>query len=133
MRLRYATLFAAMLSLGWLAPQPGRPDLGLSAKADPDFYTRKRVNGEWITGWFPRTKSAPKAAAAKPVMVATAKPDLVEAAKPVMVATTGSVTVPVAPTMVAFPYVPPESSRREEMRFGMEDLARRIALTFQEP
>ncbi len=67
MRLRYATLFAAVLSLGWLAPQPGRPDLGLSAKADPDFYTRKRVNGEWITGWFPRTKSAPKAAAAKPV------------------------------------------------------------------
>jgi hypothetical protein len=125
MRLRYATLFAAVLSLGWLAPQPGRPDLGLSAKADPDFYTRKRVNGEWITGWFPRAKSAPKAAAAKPVIVATAKP--------VMVAATGSVAVPVAPTMVAFPYVPPESSRREEMRSGMEDLARRIALTFQEP
>ena len=125
MRLRYATLFAAMLSLGWLAPQPGRPDLGLSAKADPDFYTRKRVNGEWITGWFPRTRSAPKAAVAKPVVV--------ETAKPVMVATTGSVSVPVAPTMVAFPFVPPESSRREEMRSGMEDLARRIALTFQEP
>ncbi|MET0746462.1 MAG: hypothetical protein ABWY78_24060 [Microvirga sp.] len=105
------------MSLGWIAPQPGRPDLGLSAKADPDFYTRKRVNGEWITGWFPRTKITPRAAAAKPVVVAT----------------TGSVPVPVAPTMVAFPYVPPESSRREEMRSGMEALARRIAQTFQEP
>jgi len=117
MRLSYAALFAAALSLGWIAPQPGQPNLGLSAKADPDFYTRKRVNGEWINGWFPRTKSAPKAAAVKPVMVAT----------------TGSVTVPVAPTMVAFPFVPPENTRREEMRSGMEDLARRIASSFQEP
>lgn len=117
MRLRYATLFAVVLSLGWIAPQPGRPDLGLSAKADPNFYTRKRVNGEWINGWFPRAKPAPKTAAARPVMVAT----------------TGSVSVPVAPTMVAFPFVPPESSRREEMRSGMEDLARRIASAFQEP
>ena len=129
MRFGYTTIFAVAWMIGWLAPNPAQPGMGLSAQADPDYYTRKRVNGVWITGKFRRTSSITKA-----IQVASADP--------VDVTVTNSVpaTLPVLPSMVgvAFPSsmslsptteFPHEfaGAYREALRPGLEQLARRLA------
>jgi hypothetical protein len=129
MRLHYALAFAVSWMIGWVAPNPTQPRMGLSAQADPDYYTRKRVNGVWITGKFPRTNSTKKAAQ-------------VASADPADVAVTNSIPapVPVLPSMVglAFPSSVSLSqtaefrhdsgeAHREGLRSGLEQLARRIA------
>ncbi|MBL0407950.1 hypothetical protein JKG68_29050 [Microvirga aerilata] len=128
MRLHFALAFAVAWLIGWFAPNPTQPGMGLSAQADPDYYTRKRVNGVWITGKFPRANSTKRAAQ-------------VASADPTDVTVTNSIPtpVPVLPSMVglAFPsYVsssqtaefPHDSgeAHREALRSGLEQLARRI-------
>ena len=129
MRLRYALAFAVAWLIGWSAPNPTQPGMGLSAQADPYYYTRKRVNGIWITGKFRRESSTKKA-----VQVASADPTDVTVTDAI------SATVPVLPSMVglAFPSsvslsqiaeLPhdPDDPHREELRSGLEQLARRLA------
>jgi hypothetical protein len=129
MRLRYALAFAVTWLIGWSAPNPTQPLMGLSAQADPDYYTRKRVNGVWITWKFRRESSTKK-------VVQVASTDPVD----VTVTDAISATVPVLPSMVglAFPSsvslsqtteLPHDSDdpHREQLRFGLEQLARRLA------
>ncbi len=129
MRFGYTTIFAVAWMIGWLAPNPTQPGMGLSAQADPDYYTRKKVNGVWITGKFRRTSLIKKA-----VQVASASSMDVTATNSV------PATLPVLPSMVglAFPSsvslsqtteFPHEfdDAYREALRPGMEQLARRLA------
>jgi hypothetical protein len=129
MRLRYALAFALAWLIGWSAPNPTQPGMGLSARADPDYYTRKRVNGVWITGKFRRESSTKKA-----IQVASADRTDITVTNAIPAA------VPVLPSMVglAFPSsvslsqiteLPHESDdpHREELRSGLEQLARRLA------
>ena len=129
MRFGYTTIFAVAWMIGWLAPNPAQPGMGLSAQADPDYYTRKKVNGVWITGKFRRTSSTKKA-------VQGASADTMD-----LTATNSvPVTLPVLPRMVglAFPSsvslgqtteFPRDShdAYREALRPGLEQLARRLA------
>jgi hypothetical protein len=129
MRLHYALAFAVAWFIGWFAPNPAQPGTGTSAQADPDYYTRKRVNGVWITGKFPRTSSTKKAAQ-------------VASADPTDVTVTNSIPtpVPVLPSMVGLAFPSSVSSIQtaefphdfgeaysEALRSGLEQLARRIA------
>ena len=129
MRIGYTTIFAVAWMIGWLAPNPTQPGMGLSAQANPDYYTRKKVNGVWVTGKFRRTSSIKKS-----IQVASTDP--------VDVTVTNSIpaTLPVLPSMVglAFPSsvslsqtteFPHEfdDAYREALRPGMEQLARRLA------
>ena len=129
MRIGYTTIFAVAWMIGWLAPNPTQPGMGLSAQANPDYYTRKKVNGVWVTGKFRRTSSIKEA-----VQVASADPVNVTVTNSI------SVTLPVLPSMVglAFPSsvslsqtteFPHEfdDAYREALRPGMEQLARRLA------
>lgn len=129
MRLRYALAFAVAWLIGWSAPNPTQRGMGLSAQADPDYYTRKRVNGVWITGKFRRESSTRKA-----IKVASTDPTDVTVTNAI------PANVPVLPSMVglAFPSsvslsqiteLPHDSDdpRREELRSGLEQLARRRA------
>ena len=129
MRIGCTTIFAVAWMIGWLAPNSAQPGMGLSAQADPDYYTRKRVNGVWITGKFRRTSSTKKA-----VQVASADTMDVTATNSV------PVTLPVLPSMVglAFPSSVSlsqitgfthdfDDAHREALRPGLEQLARRLA------
>ena len=129
MRLGCTSVFAVAWMIGWLAPNPTQPGMGLSAQADPNYYTRKRVNGVWITGKFRRESSTRKA-----IQVASADPTDVTVTNAI------PATVRVLPSMVglAFPSsvslthiteLPDASDdpRREELRSGLEQLARRLA------
>ena len=129
MRIGCTTIFAVAWMIGWLAPNPVQPGMGLSAQADPDYYTRKRVNGVWITGKFRRTSSIKKA-----VQVASADPIDVTVTKLI------PATLPGLPSMVglAFPSSVSlsqttefqhefDDAYREALRPSMEQLARRLA------
>lgn len=129
MRFGYTTIFAVAWMIGWLAPNPTQPGMGLSAQADPNYYTRKRVNGVWITGKFYRTGPIKKA-----VQVASANP------MDVTVTNSVPTTLPVLPSMVGltfpssvslsqtteFPH-DSDDAHREALRPGLEQLARRLA------
>jgi hypothetical protein len=55
MRVRTAWIVLVALGLGWVVPDLGQGALGVSvAEAKSSTYTRKRVNGRWITGKFTR-------------------------------------------------------------------------------
>ncbi len=129
MRIGCTTIFAVASMIGWLAPNSAQPGIGLSAQADHDYYTRKRVNGVWITGKFRRTSSIKKA-----VQVASADTMDVTATNSI------PVTLPVLPSMVglAFPSSGSlsqltgfphdfDDAYREALRPGREQLARRLA------
>ncbi len=129
MRIGYTTIFVVAWMIGWLAPNPTQPGMGLSAQANPDYYTRKRVNGVWITGKFRRASFTKKA-----VQVASADTMDVTATNSV------PVTPSVLPSMVglAFPSSGAlsqmtgfphdfDDAHREALRPGLEQLARRLA------
>jgi hypothetical protein len=106
--------------IGWLAPDPTQPGMGLSAQADPDYYTRKKVNGVWITGKFRRTSLIKKA-----VQVASASSMDVTATNSV------PATLPVLPSMVGLVF-PSSMSLGQTTEFPHDsDDARREALVRQ--
>jgi hypothetical protein len=47
-----AVLVTAIVSGGWVLPLPA--PLGIAPAAAKEYYTRKRVNGRWVTGRFPK-------------------------------------------------------------------------------
>jgi hypothetical protein len=130
MRVSYVAVFVLAWIGGWSGTEPLQLTIGISAQADPVYYTRKRVNGVWITGKFPRKRP-------------TEKIGQVASAVPTDVGVTSSipVTAQTVPSMIglALPYSaasPSQSAeyphysddpRREGLRLGLEQLARRIA------
>jgi hypothetical protein len=51
-----ALLILALSSIAWIGPFPAASGIGRTQAAE--FYTRKRVNGKWITGRFPKRSAA---------------------------------------------------------------------------
>jgi hypothetical protein len=57
---RRAIVWVVALAAGLFAIPTGAPSsIGVGTAEARDYYTRKRVNGRWITGRFPRQSSAP--------------------------------------------------------------------------
>ena len=55
-----AVVWLVALAAGLFAIPTGAPSsIGVGTAEARDYYTRKRVNGRWITGRFPRQSSAP--------------------------------------------------------------------------
>jgi len=57
---RRAIVWVVALAAGLFAIPTGAPSsIGVGTAEARDYYTRKRVNGRWITGRFPRQSNAP--------------------------------------------------------------------------
>jgi hypothetical protein len=62
MRARIAWIMLAAVGLGWAVPDLGQCAFGVSAAAAKSgVYTRKRVNGRWISGTFTRKSDRTRA------------------------------------------------------------------------
>src|SRR5215210_4503800 len=99
--LRVIATSAAITAAGLYCPEPLRGVIGISAASAKEFYTRKRVNGRWITGRFAKrhtreARNASLEARSRPIHAGAPPPVAEVSASPFSSVAAPSSPVPVA-------------------------------------
>jgi hypothetical protein len=126
MRTGYVPVFAIAFVLGWSAPDPTQPDLGLAAQARVKAHTHKKVTKRYPTV---QKRAAQKRVTSKAVVKRSAPPVRLASAdqQPPLSSPLPSLDLPIPPIMVSPPpeiQAPTPDEQMEKLRAGLEKLAR---------